>query len=326
MQEANVIQKSNLMQVIEKTSPAQLPAIPEIANRFKHLFSIIHPGAKAQMFYEAEKFHFMKLIQESQVLQGCSKLSLYGCFMDVAVNGLSFDPSFKHLYLVPYNTNVGTKSEPKWEKRASLQISGYGELLLRQKQGQIRYADNPVLVYEGDDFVFGTRDEKFYLEHTTNLGKRTDKIIACYVKIVRNDGTVDYKVITEVDMIRFRKFSKDANSKAWTDGYAGMWQAKCIKHAFRNYPKVRTGEFSQLASNQVDEAAEVVSSVVTPVTMHVPDAIDYGTNGPENGNGHSKANGARQDPPHPPPPDDESFLQPGNSLAQKSVTRDDDEF
>jgi recombinational DNA repair protein RecT len=109
MQEANVIQKSNLMQVIEKTSPAQLPAIPEIASRFKHLFSIIHPGAKAQMFYEAEKFHFMKLIQESQVLQGCSKLSLYGCFMDVAVNGLSFDPSFKHLYLVPYNTNVGTK-------------------------------------------------------------------------------------------------------------------------------------------------------------------------------------------------------------------------
>ena len=274
----NVNQKAGLMQVIEKTPASQLPAIPEIADRFQKLYSIIHPGAKADIFYEAEKFHFTKLVRDSATLSECSKMSLYGCFMDVAVNGLSFDPSFKHLYLVPYNVNVGSKQAPKWEKRASLQISGYGELLLRQLQGQIKYAENPVLVYEGDEFSYGTRNDKFFVNHSVNLSKRNDNIIACYVKIIRHDSSSDYKILTADDMARFRKFSKDANSKAWTDGLAGMWVSKCIKHAFKNYPKVRTGEFSQLASNQVDEEAETVSSVIAPApAMVVPDNIDYGT-------------------------------------------------
>ena len=43
------------------------------------------------------------------------------------------------------------------------------------------------------------------------------------------DGTSDVKVLTQADMDRFRKFSKDPNSKAWVDGEGGMWIAKCIK-------------------------------------------------------------------------------------------------
>jgi len=298
------------MQVIEQASPFQIAAIPEIADRFKQLYSIIHPGSKSEVFYEAEKFHFMKLIKESATLSACSKMSLYGCFMDVAVNGLSFDPSFKHLYLVPFNTNVGSKNDPKWEKRASLQISGYGELLLRQKQGQIRYAENPVLVYQGDDFSFGTKDDKFFLNHTANLSKRTENIVACYLKIIRHDGTHDYKVITRDDMDRFRKFSKDQNSKAWTDGIAGMWVAKCIKHAFKNYPKVRTGEFSNLASNQVDEEPEVVSTVMKPeASMKVPESIDYGTGEVIEGQTGNDDDFLKSDQPQP-----------------NGITHDDDEF
>ncbi len=271
--------KSNLLQVIEKSSPMQLPAIPAIAERFKRLYSVIHPGSKSEAFYEAEKFHFTKLIQENENLKACSKLSLYGCFMDVAVNGLSFDPSFKHLYLVPFATNIGTKQNPKWEKRATLQISGYGELLLRQKQGQIKYADNPVLVYDGDEFSFGNEGEKFFVKHVTKIPRKENAtIVACYVRIVRIDNSIDYKVITEDDMARFRKFSKDKESKAWVDGLGGMWMVKCIKHAFKNYPKVRTGDFSNLASQQVDEEVEVVA-VNGNETMKVPETIEYGFNG-----------------------------------------------
>lgn len=277
MEQTTQNQKATLKQLIVSTPAAQLPAIPQIAERFKHLYSIIHPGAKAEIFYEAEKFHFMKLIQESPVLQGCTNLSLYGCWMDVAVNGLSFDPSFKHLYLVPFNVNTAGKNQaPKYEKRAQLQISGYGELLLRQKQGQIKYADNPMLVYEGDEFAFGTRNGVGFVDHVSKLPRKSDNIIACYLRIVRTDDSVDFKVLTETDMERFRKFSKDADrSKAWGDGIGGMWMAKCIKHAFKNYPKVRTGEFSQLASNTVDEQAEVVISNARQ--MKIPADIDYGT-------------------------------------------------
>src|SRR5690606_20361129 len=114
-----------------------------------------------------------------------------------------------------------TRDNPQWEKRAALQISGYGELLLRTLQGQIKYADNPVLVYEGDEFQFGTRDGKTILNHVACIPRKTDNIIAAYIKITRYDDTFDYKVMAMEDVRKIQKFSKDPKSKAWTDGLAG---------------------------------------------------------------------------------------------------------
>ncbi len=251
--------KNQLMQLIQTATPSQLISSEAVGDRFKNLYAVIHGiknPARAAAFYQAEQFHFLKLVNDNKNLRECTKLSLYGVFMDVAVNGLSFDPSMKHLYIVPYNVNVGTKQAPKWEKRAALQISGYGELLLRTIQGQIKYADNPVIVYEGDEFKFGSRDGKIILDHVAVIPRKSDTIVACYLKITRHDDTVDYKVMTWADICQLRKFSKDENSLAWTTGIAGMVQAKTIKHAFKNYPKIRVGEFSKLESETIDTDVE----------------------------------------------------------------------
>ena len=37
--------------------------------------------------------------------------------------------------------------------------------------------------------------------------------------------------------------------------------SKCIKHAFKTYPKIRKGDFSELASNTVEAEAEVVQKI-----------------------------------------------------------------
>lgn len=259
---------NQIMTLIQSNaSAAQIISNGDVADRFRKLYKTIHgikDANRADAFYQAEKFHFLKLINDSANIQACSKLSLYGIFMDVAVSGLSFDPSMKHLYVVPFSTNIGTKDAPKWEKRASLMISGYGELLLRQLQGQVKYADNPVVVFEGDDFRFGTMDGKTVVEHMACIPRKSDNIIAAFIKITRYDDSIDYKVMAMEDIEKLRKFSKDPKSKAWTDGLKGMVEAKTIKHAFKNYPKVRVGDFSKLASETVDE--EVVEDQV----------IDYG--------------------------------------------------
>jgi phage RecT family recombinase len=297
---ANVSEKLSLVQKLNDTPATNIVGLPEVEERFKKLYEIIHPGAKGSVFYEAEKFHFAKLIKEKPDLAACSKLSLYGCFLDAAVSGLSFDPSFKHLYVVSFNSNVGTKQAPQWEKRAQIIIGGQGELLLRMMQGQIKYVDNPVLVYEGDEFSFGNRGGSMVVDHIANMSKRTEKIIAGYLKITRNDGSTDFKVLTAADMDRFRKFSRDPNSKAWTEGFAGMFEAKLIKHAFKNYPKVRTGENTALATETADEEVEIIPSHNATISK-VPAQIDYGT-------------------------DDESFADPEPKPASKTVTVDDDSF
>lgn len=259
---------NEIAQAIATMTPQQLIQYDKVADRFKLLYQTIHGKKDGERFYEAEKFHFLKIINENAKVGACSKMSLYGCFMDMAVNGLSFDPAMKHVYIVPFNHNIGTKNDPKWESRASMIIGAQGELLLRVRSGQIKYADNPILVYEGDLFKFGTRNDKVFVEHEAAFPRKSEKIMASYIRITRNDDTVDYKVLSIQEIENFRKFSKDKDSKAWTDGLPGMVQSKTIKHAFRSYPKVRMGDFSQLASQIVEQEA-----------IEEAPNVDYGLNG-----------------------------------------------
>lgn len=260
--ETKVEEKTNILQKINGSTPALLATIPEVADRFKSIYSVMNGKdiEKAAAKYEAEKFHFQKSIQDKPELQQCTKLSLYGCFLDMAVNGLSFDPTMKHAYMVSFNINVGTKDSPKWEKRAQLMISGYGELHMRVLQKQVKCADNPILVYEGDKFVHGTRNGHVLLEHEAVHPRKADaEIIACYLRIERTDGTIDYKVLGINEVMNFKHYSKSPNGDAWNKdkGLPGMIQAKTLKHAFKSYPKMRLGEFSQLVTNIVDDEEQL---------------------------------------------------------------------
>jgi phage RecT family recombinase len=306
--------KVSLVQKINGAPGGSLANLPEVADRFKQIYKVMNGGNddRAAVKYEAEKFHFMKLIQDKADLQQCSKLSLYGCFLDMAVNGLSFDPAMKHAYVVSFNTNVGTKNEPKWEKRATLMVSGYGELHMRVRQGQIKHADNPILVYEGDEFRHGTKDGRVFLDHIGAFPRKTDNIIACYIRLERNDGSVDYKVLSMEEVQKLRKFSKDPNSKAWTDGLPGMIQSKTMKHAFRSYPKIRMGEFTKLSSDIIDTDAEEVK-------------IDYGLNGemPKQPTSQTMAEHTSN------PPvivEDDAFVKNESAQTNNTVTVDDDDF
>ena len=252
--------KLSIIQKLEATAAVKIPDLQEVADRFKALY-VTFNGKPGAQFYEAEKFHFAKMIQESPELQTCTKLSLYGCFLDMAVSGLSFDPSFNHVFMYPYNVKTVVNNVEKWEKRAKINITGTGELLLRMQQGQIKYADNPVLVFEGDLFKMGTRDGIQYVEHEITLPRKSETILACYLKITRADGTFDYKVLTMPEIERLRAASKKPDGPAWTKGLFGMVETKTIKHAFRNYPKLRVlgrASFTELSSDVIDEIPEVV--------------------------------------------------------------------
>lgn len=324
MSDTKVNNKVSIIQKLEQSTPAGIVNISEVADRFKNIYAIMNGGdpAKSTVKYEAEKFHFAKLIQDKPELQQCTKLSLYGCFLDMAVNGLSFDPAMKHAYVVAFNANVGSKDSPKWEKRATLLISGYGELHMRQVQKQIKYADNPVLVFDGDQFSYGTREGKVFLEHVALFPRKSDNIIACYIRLERMDGTSDYKVLGIDEIMKFKAFSKDKNSKAWTDGLPGMIQAKTIKHAFRSYPKIRMGDFSQLQTNIVEETE-------TPIR------IDYGLNGDhptlaseitEYANAEVVEEKKETPPAAKPVKDDDFVQQQTNQMASNTKSFDDDDF
>ena len=239
-------------------------------------------GVSGEAAYERESQFFNRILAEKEdIRKKCTRFSIFTAFLDVAISGLSLEPGARaQCYLLSRSVAVvayyeqGQKKN-KYETHCVLTISGYGELLHRARVGQIRYADNPIIVYAEDEFEYGERNGNKFVNYTCRQPHTSGNIVACYMKITRADGSVDYAVMLPEDWGRLAGYSArnnarwDNEKRQWTnlkpnalygqqqDGTlkidTGFLAAKCIKHAFKSYPKARVGRSTQLESQQVDD-------------------------------------------------------------------------
>lgn len=259
----------------------QLKATDVIRNervraQFINVFNSIW-GEGGEQAYEREAIYFNQQLRDKANLRECSGTSIFYSFIDLAVKGLTLAPGSQALcYLIPRSVKVGTTPQGGdiWEKVCNLTISGYGELVLRKNAGQIRHADNPVIVYEGDTFQYGEQNGQKIVNFMSAFPRRSNKIIACFLKITRADGTIDYSVMTEQDWMRLKGYSDKQNTffDRKTNQYVvksnelynkdgqidtGFLMAKCVKHAFKSYPKLNIGRGSSLESETIEQAAVI---------------------------------------------------------------------
>ena len=263
------------IEAINNMKPLDIVKNDAIKERFIQVYDTLWGGGEAA--YMRESTYFNALLRDDDKKQRTTKFSIFTAFFDIAICGLSLEPGAKALaYLQPRNYNVGVGADGKkiYESRLILTVSGYGELVLRTRCGQIRHADNPVLVYEEDDFSFSDCDGRKQVNYVCHLPHASNHIVACYLRITRADGSTDYGIMLEEDWLRLQGYSEknnrrwDNDKKQWVetanelyhsrDGMidTGFLKAKCIKHAFSTYPKVRIGNGTELESQQVDEQPE----------------------------------------------------------------------
>lgn len=260
--------------------PAEIANDEKVRAMFIRNYNAIHRSELGDQVYELEKYYFARIVSSSKELSKCTKPSLYACFIEMGVMKLSFDSRKKLCYLVPQNVNIGTKENEVWEKRAVLEISPYGELAIRQDMGQILSVDNPEVVYENEAFEI-TQSSGKQVYHKFGY-PREGKIIACYMRIIKSDGTNDYFIMDLAGMQRLKAYSAKKNKGAANALYGaeggepdtGFWIAKTIKHGFKAYPPVKLkGSHTKLQEDVEDEE------------------IDYGMDETDhevvsNGNGH----------------------------------------
>lgn len=239
---------------IKKMRVSELIQNEEFKEQFMFLYCTAQSQTKAQAqaFFEREMSFLSRMFDDDVKLRTATPVSVYLALLDLAYHALSIEPIPKaqaYIYLSP--KNIAPKGQPEnWEQRAVYKISGYGELTLRVRSGVIKYADNPVLVYEGDYFepIDGI------VHHTAK--RVSKKITDAYIKITRDDGSVDYKYFSMDEIYSFKAQSKSKGSVAWTGGVdgqptRGMIDAKVIKHAFSTYPRlVVGGQNTQLETNE----------------------------------------------------------------------------
>ena len=230
-----------------------------IKERFINLFKNLHKASdeEAENFYEKERYNFQRIIQADANLQQCTGFSIYGCLLDLASMALSLENvSQPLLYVLWGNAQVGGK----WEKRASLEVSPYGELALRMQKGQLLYADSPVIVYEGDMFkpIVNDKGQKICL-YEAAIPRKSKTIIGAFIRLTRPDGSFDFSYMLPDDIERLRIYSQKKNKTSGANALyssnegqidTGFLAAKVIKHAFKTFPKIKIGNFSRLQESE----------------------------------------------------------------------------
>lgn len=249
---------------LNQMQPLDIVTSPIVRDKFINIYDTLWGNGTGEAAYERESNYFNKLLREKKELQRGTHFSLFTAFIDLAICGLSLEQGVRALcYLIGRNVNIGTREQPKWEGRVVLTISAYGELVMRERTGQIRHADNPVLVYDNDEFSFSDKKGRKEVEYVCHLPHTGRRIVACYLRITRADGSIDYSIMTEEGWQRLAGFSANQDRKnhqpnaLYTSNNgsidSGFLMAKCIKHAFNTYPKVRVGRGTELQSQQVEE-------------------------------------------------------------------------
>lgn len=280
--------KINLtVEQINELQPQDITTNEFVRDKFIQIYEAMwtpSTGVSGEAAYERESRNFNRILAEKEdIRKSCTRFSLFTAFLDVAISGLSLDAGTRaQAYLLSrsiavdsYLDQQGNKKN-RYETQCVLTISGYGELLHRARVGQIRHADNPVIVYAEDEFEFGERNGNKFVNYTCRLPHTSGNIVACFMKITRADGSVDYAVMLPEDWNRLAGYSArqnrkwDNNNRRYVDGApnalygqrgqdgtlkidTGFLIAKCIKHAFKSYPKARVGRATQLESQQVDD-------------------------------------------------------------------------
>jgi len=264
-----------VLNYIEQLTPLEMVQDPKVADKFMSVFSKIHRASKeqAEAFYAAESLYFTQQIKANATLMSCTRMSLYGCWLDVAVNGLSFAPAEKNLYILSRKFYPNNQNKSVFENRAYIAISPYGELRIRMQSGQISHADNAIIVYEGDKFAPKIEnDQKRVIWEMKYPRTPGAKIIGAFIKITRNDGSVDFSWLLQEDIERLKGYSsrQGTTNALYTSNAGGVDSgfliAKTIKHAFKSYPKVRIGEFSMLE----EEEEEIFKGAYTPPPPGAP--------------------------------------------------------
>ena len=280
--------KINLtVEQINELQPQDITTNELVRDKFIQIYEAMWTpttGVSGEAAYERESRNFNRLLGEKEdIRKSCSRFSICTAFLDVAISGLTLEPGSRaQAYLLSRSIAVDSyldqqgQKKNKYETQCVLTISGYGELLHRARVGQIRHADNPVIVYAEDEFEYGERNGNKFVNYTCRLPHTSGNIIACFMKITRADGSVDYAVMLPEDWARLAGYSArqnrqwDGQNRRWVEGRpnalygqrgqdntfkidTGFLIAKCIKHAFKTYPKARVGRATQLESQQVDD-------------------------------------------------------------------------
>ncbi len=225
----------SVMQVIQNTPAASIPDLDFVKDRYITNYNACNPERNGDLMYHRNVIHFKQTISGSAQLQKADPFSLYAVFATAAANGYSLDPQDNEVYVIARGGKACLDR----------QAGAYVRKLMRT--GQIRFAEQAKLVYEGD--VFQVENGRV-LQHIERF--QSDNIIAGYIRFVIGENGADrFFIYRRSDWESWRKKSPNPRTiekngqngpylseSLWDNGIVGGTQpepnflrTKIVKHA-----------------------------------------------------------------------------------------------
>ncbi len=312
--------QAQVMHVIQSTPAAQIGDLDFVKKKYVTNYNACHKDQNGELMYHRNLVHFKQIMMSNENLKKVDPFSAYAVFVTAAVNGYSLDPGDNEVYIIPRDGKA----------YLDRQAGAYVKRLMRS--GQIQYAEQAKLVYEGDDFI--VKDGRV-IDHIENF--KTDIIKVGYIKVIIDETGKDLHFIyRKSDWESWR--SKSPNNKSvmkpgkygdylspslWDGGVVGGTQpdpnflrTKIVKHAMKEKcwaigtVPVNVETFSEIEVD-LDEEGLKVTTTEFPVTQPPQQ--------PVLGNDPAPAAEVVPDPPS------DNFMQPDEQPKTKSFD-DEDEF
>lgn len=147
---------------------------------------------------------------------------------NVALSGLSLNPTIKQGYLVPFKGKV------------AFMPSYMGMVDMLANNGHVKKIE-AFNVFEGDEFEMSHGTEEFICHKPNPWGERTrEKFLGAYWVAVLTDGTKMFNNMTkaEIELIMKRSPSvAKGQSSPWDTDYLAMARKTCLRQGFKSLPK-----------------------------------------------------------------------------------------
>lgn len=209
------------------------------------------------MNWEKEKLYALSSISKSDYLQKADPKSIASAVLQVAMSGLSLNPTLAHGYLIP---RAG---------KCVFQPGYQGLIYLLVGSGLVKDI-NARVVYENDEFVleFGDNAKFIHKPATNNKGA----IVGAYAEAILADGVKSYEYI-DIEEISSLARRGDANkgktilTGAWATDLGEMCRKTVIRRIYKYLPKtnVTNPKMFERLQNAVSTIDAEHKSEATPI-------------------------------------------------------------
>lgn len=250
---------STALTVIERIE--QSPAVLQLDARASALIELLPDEAAALRF---RRVVIQALVKSPELLQ-CAPDSIVSAVFEAAAMGLEPTGAAGGAHLVSYNTNVGTKDSPRWEKRAQLIPDYRGIIRLVTKPPSDIVSMEARAVKEGDEFTYQLGSDAF-VNHVPSLAPdRSTKATTHVYSIarLRAGGPPLVDVEDRAGIERVQKRGKERGFSPWTSDWDEMAKKTIIKRHAKVLP-VRP-EIRSILVREDDVAGDEPAPAAAPV-------------------------------------------------------------